>query len=509
MRRLPVGWAVAPLGELVTVGSGGTPKRSDPSFFGGRIPWVTISDLNDGVVAETREHLTESGLASCSAKLVPPEAVLVALYGSIGKLGRAGVPLATNQAIAVAYPDTSAYDSRYLFHYLASRVAELNGLGSGVTQKNIYLGDIKAFGVYVAPRREQSRIVEKLEELLSDLDAGVAELRAAQAKLKLYRQSLLKAAVTGELTASWRGRNVPHETGQQLLARFALLRRQSWESQQLTRFKERDKTPPSDWQRKYAEPMSADLTALPKLPDGWVWSSLDQLLCELRSGNAETSGRQPTAHAVLKSSAVRHGRIDFEAANYLEAEQSQRAENYLELGDILITRLSGSIDYVGCCAVVRTLPQHRIQYPDRVFRGKLPSSMTWLGDYLVVCFQSALVRNRLEAAAKSTAGHKRISLSDLYSLPIPLPPIEEVREIISQTDVALDSVKECMRAIELSERQFSAQRKNILQAAFSGRLVPQDPSDEPASVLLARIRASRADKASVPSRRPRKAKEPA
>ena len=199
--ELPNGWVETTLGELSVWGSGGTPSRANPAYFGGAIPWVTISDLTDGMVSSTFASITDSGLENSAAKLAPVGSILVALYGSIGKLGIAGVPLTTNQAIAYSFPNESAFDSKFLFYYLDSERGNLLALGSGVTQKNIYLSDIKTYRFPLAPRVEQTRIVAKLEELLSDLDAGVAELKAAQKKLGQYRQSLLKAAVEGALTA--------------------------------------------------------------------------------------------------------------------------------------------------------------------------------------------------------------------------------------------------------------------------------------------------------------------
>jgi type I restriction enzyme S subunit len=218
--ELPKGWKLARLDELCDWVSGGTPRRSEPKYFGGNFPWITISDLNDGNIISTSENLSEDGIENSAAKIVPAGTVLVALYGSIGKLGITTKPSTTNQAIACALPDSSSFDALYLFHFLRSVRRELGQLGTGVTQKNIYLGDIKAFHIPVAPRAEQTRIVAKLEELLSDLDAGVAELKAAQKKLAQYRQSLLKAAVTGALTADWRERRkspspqpLPHQGG--------------------------------------------------------------------------------------------------------------------------------------------------------------------------------------------------------------------------------------------------------------------------------------------------------
>ncbi len=141
---------------------------------------------------------------------------------------------------------------------------------------------------------------QKLEELLSDLDAGVAELKAAQKKLTQYRQSLLKAAVEGALTAEWRAerakRGEPLETGAQLLERILTERRRRWEEKQLAKFKEQGKTPPKDWRDKYPEPVKPNTADLPELPEGWVWASVDQLVaCKLsETGKVSTlTGKSP------------------------------------------------------------------------------------------------------------------------------------------------------------------------------------------------------------------------
>jgi type I restriction enzyme S subunit len=372
--------------------------------------------------------------------------------------------------------------------------------------------DIDGFRFHLPPRPEQTRIVEKLEELLSDLDAGVAELKAAQRKLAQYRQSLLKAAVEGALTADWRAARAnttaPKETGAELLQRILTERRARWKAKQLAKFAEQDKSPPNGWQEKYKEPVAPNTTDLPALPDGWVWATLDQLLVQLRSGTAETSGRDVTPHPVLKSSAVRQGSIDLSAVNYLDQAQC-RTENDLELGDLLITRLSGSVEYVGCAAIVSDLAPASLQYPDRIFCGKLAFPSPKLASHIVNSMRSPQARLRIEAAAKSTAGHKRISLSDLLPFPIPLPSLPEVASIDCLMQARLRQTENAEAAAEYSLKQSVAQRKNILKAAFAGQLVPQDPNDEAASALLERIRAERDNlvKPSALSRR-KKQKKP-
>ena len=402
-------------------------------------------------------------------------------------------------------------DNRFLCFQL--NTVDYQPFVTGSTRLKLTSSAMKQIPMVIAPAAEQTRIVTKLEELLSDLDAGVAELNAALKKLAQYRQSLLKAAVTGELTAKWRAardlsKSDKAENGQQLLQRILTERRARWEAKQLAKFEAQGKTPPKDWQKKYPEPVQPDTPGLPELPEGWVYASLDQLLLQLRSGSAETSSRETTDFPVLKSSAVRPGSIDYSALNYLTLTQS-RIENRLESGDLLISRLSGSVEYVGCCAQVFSLPTHGVQYPDRLFCGKLVAHTETLGAHIVISVSSPYARAKIEKAAKSTAGHKRISLSDLHPFAIALPPLQEAQELIRLMDIALSEIARQESAVRLSLKQSTAQRQNILRAAFSGQLVPQDPHDEPASVLLERIRAERAAQGAVKKPRGRKAKEAA
>lgn len=189
---LPADWLLTTLGESFKWGSGGTPLRTNPLFYGGDIPWLIIGDLNDGLVTEAATSITEEGLASSATRWVEEGSVLLAMYGSIGKLGIAGRPLTTNQAIA--FTKTDPQDAQYLFYYLMYSRESLASLGKGATQKNISQAVIKEFPFPLAPLPEQRRIVEAIELQLDRLDAAVARLHAAKAKLKRYKQAVLKAA---------------------------------------------------------------------------------------------------------------------------------------------------------------------------------------------------------------------------------------------------------------------------------------------------------------------------
>lgn len=157
-------WPVKTLGEVAAWGSGGTPKRSDPRYFGDGVPWLSIADLNDGVVSGAKESLTPLGVQNSSAKVVPAGTVLVAMYGSIGKLGVAGTAVCTSQAIAFARPNPKVLETRYLFHFLLAERPQLQSRGRGGTQMNIGQGDLKAWPIPLPPLDEQRRIAGVLDQ---------------------------------------------------------------------------------------------------------------------------------------------------------------------------------------------------------------------------------------------------------------------------------------------------------------------------------------------------------
>ena len=144
--------------------------------------------------------------------------------------------------------------------------------GLNLTHKKFLLLPVR-----VAPTNEQRRIVAKIEELFSDLDAGVAALQRLKAKLKRYRAAVLKAAVEGKLTAEWRKKNRAKETGQQLLDRILVERRRNWEEEQLAGFEKAGKKPAASWKDKYKEPTGPDKSTLPELPEGWCWARFNQV----------------------------------------------------------------------------------------------------------------------------------------------------------------------------------------------------------------------------------------
>lgn len=156
-------WPLVELGAVAEWGSGGTPNRAVSEFFGNGVPWVSIADLNDGIVSVARESLTQIGIANSAARVVPPGTVLVAMYGSIGKLGIAGSEMCTSQAIAFAKPNERVLDRRYLFQFLLAERPKLMHAGRGGTQSNISQGALKSWKMALPPLPEQRRIAAILD----------------------------------------------------------------------------------------------------------------------------------------------------------------------------------------------------------------------------------------------------------------------------------------------------------------------------------------------------------
>lgn len=204
--ELPAGWLATTLGEVASWSSGGTPSRSRPEYFRGNIPWIKSGELGAKYIRDAEESISETAIAHSSAKVFPKGAVGIAMYGAtIGKLSIWGIDASTNQACAVGVCGEEL-NNEFLYYFLASEKRNLIKAGKGGAQPNISQGVIREWPFNLPPLAEQHRIVAKIEELFSELDQGVASLKTAREQLKVYRQSLLKNAFKGKLTAAtgWR-----------------------------------------------------------------------------------------------------------------------------------------------------------------------------------------------------------------------------------------------------------------------------------------------------------------
>lgn len=388
-------------------------------------------------------------------------------------------------------------DQSYLGYYFqtAQYRRAVSDLAAGSNINNLKRSHLSELRIPIAPLPEQYRIVERLEELLSDLDTGVTELKAAQMKLARYGQSLLKAAVEGALTVEWREkqrkacteRSERMETGAQLLERILAERRRRWTEKQLAKFNAQGKTPPKDWQRKYSEPIAPDTASLTELPEGWAWATIDQLALEQRYGSSAKTSANQSGVPVLRMGNIQDGTLDLGNLKYLPLEHNEFPNLILQDGDLLFNR-TNSPELVGKSAVYRSQIAP-CSYASYLIAVRF--SPMFVPELAAMYINSGFGKRWIKSVVSQQVGQANVNGTKLAALAIPLPPHQEQIEILRMTNELLAGAHVQDAEIEFGLKQTSAQRKNILKAAFSGKLVPQDPNDEPASILLERARSAR------------------
>lgn len=379
--------------------------------------------------------------------------------------------------------------AQFLLQHQTRRTAQRQMTG-GVGQMRVPSAFLESLRIPLAPTAGQIRITDALDELFSDLDAGMAALERVREKLKLYRASVLKAAVEGTLTTEWRAQHPQTEPASELLQRILAERRRRWEEDQLIKFKAKDQEPPKNWKARYKEPVAPDTADPPPLPEGWCWATLSQLAWSAGYGTSEKCRENNAGLAVLRIPNIIGGRLNLDDLKFSPPEYSEREEELIKIGDLLIVRTNGSRMLIGRGAVVHDEPAIKLSFASYLIRFRLVPD-AWVLRWLSVIWDSSHVRRWIEAHAATSAGQYNISLGVLDTLLVPLPSLAEQETIV-------EAVEDQFSVIEHLEDDFDAKLKSaqvlrqaILRHAFTGKLVPQDPNDEPASELLKRIAAER------------------
>lgn len=477
--ELPMGWAWAKLSEIALEVSPGFPSgRHNQQGLG--VPHLRPMNVNTNGTIE----LTE-------VKYVQETSYTPLLEGDIlfnntnspdlvGKT--AWIPRDTNWAYSNHMTrirvDQKQFEPRWLagyLHYLYKRGYYKLHCRNHVNQASIGTGFLLAMAIPVPPLQEQRRIVEKLEELLSDLDAGVATLRQALAKLKRYRQAVLKAAVEGELSREWREANKHRlEPASKLLERILAERRSK-----------------SSGDKKYREPEPPNTSELPELPEGWVWATIGQVLAEgMCNGLSVKASDTPTETRALRLNAMTEQGFDYGEYRYLPVRLDEVADLLVEENDFFVSRGNGSLHLVGRGTLAQPAP-FKVIFPDTMIRLRFDEKLRGTR-WIPSIWHSRFIRRQIERRVKTTAGIWKVSQPQLASIVFPLPPLQEQAYIVAEVDRRLSEADRLEATLQANLKRAERLRQAILKKAFSGELVPQDPNDEPASVLLEPIRASRA-----------------
>ncbi|MGD9919457.1 MAG: restriction endonuclease subunit S [Paenirhodobacter sp.] len=191
---MKAGWEVRPLGEVCTVVNGGTPKSNIPAYWDGTVNWLTPKDMGQmkgRYISDTPRKITEDGLANSSARLVPPQSVIMSTRAPIGHLAINETPMAFNQGCRGMVPGASL-DTTYLFHFLSANIEALNELGTGATFRELSASALKGFAIPLPPLEEQKRIVAILDEAFEGLDRARANAEANLADARELFESYLE-----------------------------------------------------------------------------------------------------------------------------------------------------------------------------------------------------------------------------------------------------------------------------------------------------------------------------
>ena len=378
---------------------------------------------------------------------------------------------------------------RFIFYFVQTDefVSRLSQLQRGTSYPAVRNDDVLAQEIPLPPLPEQHRIVAEIEKQFTRLDASVASLERVRANLRRYRTSVLKAACNGKLVATEaelaRAEGRQYEHADELLERILKERRALWESQPSGR-------------RKYKEAVGPDVSDLPPPPEGWAWATVGQLGTigeqPVLTGPFGTNLRRedfvPTGVPVLTIGCLAQDGILLNKAVFVSDEKASELSRYsLRQGDLLFSRMAtvGRAGIVGPSIAGCLFNYH-------IMRLRLDED-TVLAKFYLAYVQGSTEVSRYVRKVNHGATRDGINTAQLLRMPVAVPPVTEQHRIVAEVERRLSVIQEVEAAVDASLKRAERLRQSVLKQAFYGRLVPQDPGDEPASALLERICAERAE----------------
>jgi type I restriction enzyme S subunit len=312
----------------------------------------------------------------------------------------------------------------------------------GTTRLKLTQAGMQQATVPVPPLPEQRRIVTKIDSLSAKTGRARARLDHVPRLVEKYKQAILAAAFRGDLTQEWRSQ--------------------------------------AGW------------------PRNWEDTTLGQLLVDIRYGTAKKCGYDAGAVGVLRIPNVQLGKISVDDLKSADFTDDELKKLRLEEGDILIIRSNGSLDLVGRSAVVDSAAAGLL-FAGYLIRLRLNPELAY-PKFVQLYLRTTETRTLVERLAKSTSGVNNINSTQIQQLPISRPDIDEQHEIVRLIDIAFAWVDRLASETTGARKLVDHLDQAVLSKAFKGELVPQDPNDEPASVLLQRIQAERAKTSVKPSK---------
>jgi type I restriction enzyme S subunit len=394
--------------------------------------------------------------------------IVITCSGTIGKI--AVVPSnihegIINQALLKITLDPRKIRTNYFFYLFKSKVNEiLSGATRGSAMKNISsVKKLKSILFPLPPFNEQKRIVEKVEELFTRLDAGVASLRNVKAQLQLYRKAVLIHAFNGKLTEEWR------KTHKDTIEPATTLLEQI---RQERKKKEKE---------KYREPPQIDTSNLPELPETWTWTTIDDVSRNVQYGYTAKSSAEVIGPKMLRITDIQDGSVKWDSVPYCAIDEDKKPEFLLRDGDLVFARTGAT---VGKSFLIAG------KIPEAVFASYLIRIVfsEWVSrNYVYAFFQSPMYWSQIYKG-RIGIGQPNVNSTKLKKIYFPFPSFTEQNKIYEEIDSRFSVADAIENVVNQSMLHTERLRQSLLKIAFEGRLVGQDPSDESAERLLERIR---------------------
>ncbi len=504
--QIPDSWSLVKLGDFVENEKGKKPKnQQDAQDDRYCYPYVDIEAFENNIV---KSYADGENCRFCSA-----DDFLMVWDGSRSGLVGKGMDGALGSTLArINFPRIL---NDYAYYFLQSKYLQINSRAKGSGTPHVDPDLLWNYPFPIPPTNEQHRIVAKIEELFSELDKGIESLKTAREQLKVYRQALLKHAFEGKLTEQWRKDNADKlETADQLLERIKHEREARYQQQledwkaAVTQWEVEGKEGKKPRKPKNSQPFVGiinkdELMGTRNFPDGWLLTQVDSV-SDILSGYAfKSKDFCSDGVPVIKIANVSYGEFVEKTQEYLPIDFLERAKEFVvSPGDVLI-------------ALTRPITNNQTkvcEYPADAPVGLLNQRVACLKNihineqYLLLYANSVKFREAIRSKFSETL-QPNLSPKDLSLTTLPLCSLSEQQEVVTILATQLSVLDQQEVGMAASLQRSEALRQSILKKAFSGQLVPQDPNDEPASVLLERI-AKEKEQAAAKAKKSKKDKAP-
>jgi type I restriction enzyme S subunit len=490
--KLPKGWAKTKLGEICLPVAHIQPENSPDTEF----TYFDIGGIDNerNRIAETKTVIGRNAPSRARQALRKGDILFSTVRTYLRKIARVDYEYpnpvgSTGFAVIRAAEGVS---SELLFFQVLSEdfLQPLHALQSGSSYPAVRARDVFAQPILVPPAREQERIAAKLSAAFSGVERAETAARRAQERLQRYRMAVLDAAVTGKLTRAWResrqkSEKIGTESGENLLRKLLLARRGLWEESELVRLGDAGKIPKDDkWKSRYPEPRAPITKGLPELPSTWIWASLEQVSTRVTVGYVGEMKNEYVSKGIpfLRSQNVRPNRFEPEGLVFIRRQfHAKLAKSKVAPGDVVVVRSGVGVGTT--CVIPETLGEANCS--DLVIiQGPL------IQPHFISFYMNSAAQRHVELGKVGIA-QPHFNTASVASLSVPLPPVAEQAEIVSEVERRLSAADRLAATLRQQLTRADATRQSLLRESFAGRLVPQDLNDEPAALLLQRIRATR------------------